>query len=118
LNFDIQTLNIPETWTVTITLNGISHNLYDGSSFSYLPEGEGWIEGTIKIRNFYVSNDEEVIPAISSFVNYPNPFNPSTTIRFNLAEKSPVRLDIYNIRGQLVKTLCDEISPAGMKQFV
>ncbi len=118
LNFDIQTLNIPETWTVTITLNGISHNLYDGSSFSYLPEGEGWIEGTIKIRNFYVFSDEEVIPAISSFVNYPNPFNPSTTIRFNLAEKSPLKLDIYNIRGQLVNTLCDEMTPAGMKQFV
>lgn len=45
--------------------------------------------------------------------NYPNPFNPSTSIRFDLAERSPVRLDIYDISGRLVKTLVDATLPAG-----
>ena len=37
--------------------------------------------------------------------NYPNPFNPSTTISFNLQEEGEIKLEIYNIKGQKVKTL-------------
>jgi hypothetical protein len=38
---------------------------------------------------------------------YPNLFNPLTTIKFNLANSSNVSLKIYNVNGQLVKTLID-----------
>ena len=37
--------------------------------------------------------------------NYPNPFNPSTVISYQLLDNSEVRLDVYNIQGQLIKTL-------------
>jgi hypothetical protein len=45
--------------------------------------------------------------------NYPNPFNPTTTIKFSLPQESRVRLIIYNILGQEVIALSDEIRPAG-----
>ena len=45
--------------------------------------------------------------------NHPNPFNPSTTIRFHLATRSDIRLDIYSVRGQRVRTLASGSHPAG-----
>jgi len=45
--------------------------------------------------------------------NYPNPFNPSTTIAFALKERGRVKIDVYNVAGQLVRTLVDETRDAG-----
>ena len=45
--------------------------------------------------------------------NFPNPFNPQTTIRFGLDEAGPVTLRIYDPAGRLVATILDETIPAG-----
>ena len=47
------------------------------------------------------------------YQNYPNPFNPSTEIKFDLPETVPVKLMVYNILGQHVVTLIDEVRAAG-----
>ena len=50
--------------------------------------------------------------------NYPNPFNPQTTLRFDLPEAAPVSLVIYDLLGRLVETLIkDDLSP-GQYSFV
>jgi hypothetical protein len=45
--------------------------------------------------------------------NFPNPFNPSTTFRFNLPVESDVNIDIYDVLGRKVATLVDETLSAG-----
>lgn len=45
--------------------------------------------------------------------NYPNPFNPSTTVTFSLAREAQVRLEVRNILGQIVQVLVDGSTPPG-----
>lgn len=47
------------------------------------------------------------------FNNYPNPFNPSTTIKYSVPTVSKVKLSIYNMMGQLVKVLVNETKAPG-----
>jgi predicted outer membrane repeat protein len=58
-----------------------------------------------------VSDRESSVFALEQ--NYPNPFNPSTTIRFAVAERRDVRLDIYDVKGTLVRTLVNEVVEQG-----
>jgi hypothetical protein len=63
----------------------------------------------------YTSEEDEIIveAGFKLYQNYPNPFNPSTTIRFSIPNSSHVDVRIYNIKGQLVKTLKNEFMEKG-----
>ncbi len=44
---------------------------------------------------------------------YPNPFNPQTTVSYDVPFASRIRLNVYNILGEMVESLVDEWQPAG-----
>jgi hypothetical protein len=59
---------------------------------------------------------EDAVAGIDGFAlhpNYPNPFNPSTTITYTIPKDDHVRLGIYNIRGELIRNLVGSFQPAG-----
>jgi chitinase len=63
----------------------------------------------------------EKSPAVKNFIlfdNYPNPFNPTTTIAFQLEREMPVKLSIYSLTGDLVTVLKNGMAPAGKNTAV
>jgi hypothetical protein len=65
-------------------------------------------------RYDYLSTEGEGIPTeFALHENYPNPFNPTTTLRFDLPEVTDVTVTIYNMLGQRVRTFNMNDTPAG-----
>jgi endonuclease I len=58
-----------------------------------------------------------VVATILLHQNVPNPFNPSTTISYELKEAGPVRLEVYDVAGHLVRQLVQETQSAGHHQL-
>lgn len=82
---------------------------------------DGWYIGhkspevTFTIGDGITSVDSEpTLPETFSLQqNYPNPFNPGTTINYSLEKTGPVSIDLYNALGQKVRSLLNELRPAG-----
>jgi subtilisin family serine protease len=68
----------------------------------------------------YSNSDAVEISSITTLLgkNYPNPFNPETKIEFNLQKEAFIALEIYNVKGQKVKTLVNDIKNAGYHTVV
>jgi C1A family cysteine protease len=67
-------------------------------------------DGTVKYLGAEAYEFEQATPRpINNLADaYPNPFNPSTTIKYSLANDTPVNLSIYNVNGQLIRTLVNK----------
>jgi len=65
-----------------------------------------------------IDSQEEIPTKFALKPNYPNPFNPETTIEFALPKTSKVTLTIYNLMGQMVQELVQSEYPAGYQRVV
>ena len=68
---------------------------------------------------FLASNNvnNQLPHAFNVYSNYPNPFNSSTTLRYDLPEDALVNITIYDIMGRIVRTLINNQQNAGFKSI-
>ncbi|MCG2588045.1 T9SS type A sorting domain-containing protein [Rhodohalobacter sulfatireducens] len=130
---------LPDEWVITIedTFNGTVVNLREENEyrFRYIDSSENRereLSDSPKIRSinpverprfvvnvkpyesFSNATEEEEVPnSIELRPNYPNPFNPSTNINFYIPEERSVRVGVYNIVGQQVALLLDDVVQQG-----
>jgi hypothetical protein len=88
-----------------------------GSSIQGYGENLGGTEmyAALKIKFEGVGAPNNTITPVASLLgqNYPNPFNPNTNIAYSLVNDGDVTIEVFNVKGQLVKTLVDGHKTAG-----
>ena len=108
----IPSVNSPQTYTYSFVDDeldpAISEYYYWLTTVELSNESETFGPILVRIEN----NQDNDLPALvlgtALIGNYPNPFNPSTSISFSLEKPEHVVINIYNIRGQLVRKLYNE----------
>jgi photosystem II stability/assembly factor-like uncharacterized protein len=112
--FEIYTANLEYQFVDLV--NG---NLYTaGVSSVYDDSGESEI---IEVDFIYdpVGTDTNLIPLSTSLHrNYPNPFNPTTTISYSLLQEEMIDISIYNVKGEKIRTIIDEFTPVGNHKVI
>ncbi len=100
-------------------------NSSNGFSYKRITADPGWepvTEGELMIRAIVettTSSDDPTIPALSLRAsNFPNPFNPVTTISYAVPATGDVSIKVYNMKGQVVRTLVNSSVTAGNHSVV
>ena len=124
---DLITIMINESYlgiTGAVNLNHIDDDSISGS-FDVGALQLGFPPGVISISSGSIELSGVVLPQVeikddpilpdqfTMYPAFPNPFNPTTTIRFTIGARQASLLRVYNIKGQLVKTLVNEQLPIG-----
>jgi hypothetical protein len=111
--------NIPGDMTAKLVLDvGVTYDLTDGVDVA-LPNDAKSARLVIGTSAFAASEVAEILPKVYALhQNFPNPFNPETSIRFALPEQTRLRLSIFNVLGQRVRVLADGMYPAGLHDVV
>ncbi|UCE20139.1 MAG: T9SS type A sorting domain-containing protein [Gemmatimonadota bacterium] len=106
----------------TVPYHTFSYHHYDGTG----PDGQHsgwfirrtslWLEAVVKyydVTSIEENSETNVPKEFCLYQNYPNPFNPETTIEYTLPEPSRVRVEVYNLLGQVLEVLVDCEKNAG-----
>lgn len=88
-----------------------AHSQKDGGNVMFME---------LQINFSTTSNANETAPAVVNMLNqnYPNPFNPQTTVTFDMPAAADAKLEVYNVRGQKVKTLHNGFAHNGRNSVV
>ena len=89
-------------------LSGRSYYSDDGVLFSNILSsyGNANIRAKIRTNEMMYSDERDILPSMFKlYNNHPNPFNPMTTIRYDLPKNELVNISVYDMNGRMVKTL-------------
>lgn len=100
LAWDIEAVDV-DRWQLVV--DGVTHPL----------TGNGSVRLTQTPQEVWLRYMAAAPQQFALHANYPNPFNPSTTIRYELAEAAQVQLVVYDLLGQQIRSLVDLHQPAG-----
>jgi len=141
VNLGGATLSGTITMPTGFSLSGLAnYRIYAHSANNYTvtfySETEGTFNGDIVITTNDPNHPEYLIPASATVTpnsetdtpiqpfanalhtNYPNPFNPTTSISFDVKERGVVSIDIFNVKGQKVRTLLNGVLDSGRHNIV
>jgi len=113
------------TITNPSTLSFTDNTVQNGTTYVYTvvatysnPVGDSSPSNAIYATPLTDYNDV-IVPTVTTLNgNYPNPFNPETVIRFAIAKEDAVKIDIYSVNGQLVKSLINGFYGIGVYNAV
>jgi len=117
-------------YTSTVNIASTSYNFASNSQFRFRCDASGNSDyiyvDEVTVRGLTAGGSGgdialgENVGALRTTLNQnsPNPFNPATQIKFSLQTAGPVRLQVYNVRGQLVETLVSRDMVAGPHQVM
>ncbi len=100
--------NAPAQQTVAITLQNTTANDANGAALAVTPTGAC---ATTAVEEF--THNDNAPARFALLANSPNPFNPSTTIKYELAQQVDVELKIFDLMGHHVRTLVQQSQQAG-----
>jgi len=115
LTVDVQTTVGGEWEILAFDFDGAQSDFYDRIAVfpdrSSEIEFDEWFFDDVRFTGQLTGVEDRVIKVADyklDAMNYPNPFNPTTTIQYRMAKPSNVTLTIYDLNGRLVETLVDQ----------
>jgi hypothetical protein len=108
--------------TARVILSGFSHSYICSDAPGFPPDRVEHLRDILLWLQNIIPQATDVPPTPDVFANrldhnYPNPFNPTTTIRYSIKEQGNVSLKVYNAAGQLVRTLVNEMQTPRAEVF-
>jgi hypothetical protein len=92
-----------------------SNYMFCASLIPYTGSWNSWDDWAVSVEE----DDYSELPRKFTLQqNYPNPFNPATIIEYTLPKTSKVKIQIYNVLGQMVRNLVDELQDQGYKMIL
>ncbi|NOG44503.1 MAG: beta-propeller fold lactonase family protein [Calditrichaeota bacterium] len=98
-------------------------NLTELKPYTTIPSLEGYVStgaaiGLDVATSLKTENRSGELGSFRLYQNFPNPFNPETTIKYNLTKSGKVTLSLYNLLGQNILEMVNEYKPAGSHSYI